>query len=110
MEPFLERVAEQLMAQADEFEPQIVAYAQYALTAQGKQLRPVLVGLSGEAAGGLNNSHLTVAVIIEMVHLATLVHDDIIDEADCGGASQVWRPIGGRRFRCCWGIACWPTP
>jgi octaprenyl-diphosphate synthase len=82
MEPFLERVAEQLMAQADEFEPQIVAYAQYALTAQGKQLRPVLVGLSGEAAGGLNNSHLTVAVIIEMVHLATLVHDDIIDEAE----------------------------
>ena len=31
---------------------------------------------------GLNDSHLTVAVIIEMVHLATLVHDDIIDEAD----------------------------
>ncbi len=82
VEPFLERVAERLMAQADEFEPQIVAYAQYALTAQGKQLRPVLVALSGEAAGGLHNSHLTVAVIIEMVHLATLVHDDIIDEAD----------------------------
>ena len=82
MEPFLERVAERLMAQAEEFEPQIVAYAQYALTAQGKQLRPVLVALSGEAAGGLRNSHLTVAVIIEMVHLATLVHDDIIDEAD----------------------------
>ncbi len=82
MEPFLEGVAERLMAQAGEFEPQIVAYAQYALAAQGKQLRPVLVALSGEAAGGLNNSHLTVAVIIEMVHLATLVHDDIIDEAD----------------------------
>ncbi len=82
VEPFLQGVAARLVAQANEFEPQILAYAQYALTAQGKQLRPVLVALSGEAAGGLNDSHLTVAVIIEMVHLATLVHDDIIDEAD----------------------------
>ena len=81
MEPFLQGVAERLAAQADEFEPQIAAYAQYALAAQGKQLRPVLVALSGEASGGLNDSHLTVAVIIEMVHLATLVHDDINDEA-----------------------------
>jgi octaprenyl-diphosphate synthase len=82
VEPFLQGVAGRLVAQADEFEPQIVAYAQYALTAQGKQLRPALVALSGEAAGGLTDAHLTVAVIIEMVHLATLVHDDIIDEAD----------------------------
>jgi octaprenyl-diphosphate synthase len=37
--------------------------------------------LSGEAAGGLSDSHVTVATIIEMVHLATLVHDDIIDLA-----------------------------
>ena len=82
VEPFLQGVAERLAAQTDEFEPQIAAYARYALTAQGKQLRPVLVALSGEAAGGFNDAHLTVAVIIEMVHLATLVHDDIIDEAD----------------------------
>jgi octaprenyl-diphosphate synthase len=81
VEPFLQGVGHRLAAQTDEFEPQIAAYAQYALTAQGKQLRPVLVALSGEACGGLNDSHLTVAVIIEMVHLATLVHDDINDEA-----------------------------
>jgi len=82
LEPFLQAAGERLAAQTEEFEPQIAAYAQYALTAQGKQLRPMLVALSGEACGGLNDSHLTVAVIIEMVHLATLVHDDIIDEAD----------------------------
>jgi octaprenyl-diphosphate synthase len=81
-EPFLQGVGRRLADQTAEFEPQIAAYAQYALTAQGKQLRPVLVALSGEACGRLNDSHLTVAVIIEMVHLATLVHDDIIDEAD----------------------------
>jgi octaprenyl-diphosphate synthase len=82
VEPFLQAVCRRLTAQTDEFEPQIAAYAQYALSAQGKQLRPALVALSGEASGGLNDSHVTVAVIIEMVHLATLVHDDIIDEAD----------------------------
>jgi octaprenyl-diphosphate synthase len=41
----------------------------------------MLVSLSGEAAGTLNDSHLTLAVIIEMIHLATLVHDDVIDDA-----------------------------
>jgi octaprenyl-diphosphate synthase len=81
VEPFLQNVAGQLEAQTAEFEPQIAAFARYALTAQGKRLRPILVSLSGEAAGTLNESHLTVAVIIEMIHLATLVHDDVIDEA-----------------------------
>ena len=81
VEPFRQEVALRLAAQTQEFEPQIAAFAQYALTAQGKQLRPMLVSLSGEALGKLNDSHLTVAVIIEMVHLATLVHDDVSDEA-----------------------------
>src|SRR5580658_6941779 len=80
-EPFLHGVARQLAAQTEGFEPQIAAYAQYALSAQGKQLRPMLVCLSGEAVGTIREAHLTVAVIIEMVHLATLVHDDVIDEA-----------------------------
>ena len=81
VEPFRQKVALRLAAQTEEFEPQIAVFAQYALTAQGKQLRPMLVALSGEALGEVNDSHLTVAVIIEMVHLATLVHDDVIDEA-----------------------------
>ena len=81
VEPFLQSVAGQLAAQTEEFEPQIATLARYALTAQGKQLRPILVSLSGESVGALNDSHLTVAVIIEMIHLATLVHDDVIDEA-----------------------------
>lgn len=81
IEPFRQKVAQRLAAQTEEFEPQIALFAQYALTAQGKQLRPMLVSLSGESLGELNDSHLTVAVIIEMVHLATLVHDDVIDSA-----------------------------
>jgi octaprenyl-diphosphate synthase len=82
VDPFLKSVAKRLLTQAQEFEPQVAAYAEYALSGHGKQLRPLLVSLGGSACGKINDSHVTVAVIIEMVHLATLVHDDIIDEAN----------------------------
>ena len=45
-------------------------------------MRPVLVALSARAAGEMNDSLVTVATIIEMVHLASLVHDDVMDEAE----------------------------
>jgi len=80
-EPFLQSVAERLGEQIQAFERDIASYAEYALTNQGKQLRPALVALSGGATGRVNDSHVQVAVIIEMVHLATLVHDDVMDEA-----------------------------
>src|SRR5207237_6853577 len=81
-EPFLQSVARSLADQIQEFDPEIAIYARYALTGQGKQLRPVLVAFSAGATGKINDSHVLAAVIIEMVHLATLVHDDVIDEAD----------------------------
>jgi len=81
VEPFLRAVAELLADQVEEFEPEIAAYARQALTSQGKQLRPALIALSAEAAGGPNEGLVKVASIIEMVHLATLVHDDVMDEA-----------------------------
>src|SRR6266478_8304281 len=80
-DPFLSAVARRLAGQIDEFDPEIATYAEYALTNQGKQLRPALVALSAGTVGRPNDSLVTVAVIIEMVHLATLVHDDVMDEA-----------------------------
>jgi octaprenyl-diphosphate synthase len=82
VEPFLQSVASRLHEQIQAFHPSIAACAQYALDSEGKQLRPVLVGLAGGAASRLKDAHVTVAVIVEMVHLATLVHDDIMDEAE----------------------------
>ena len=81
-EPFLAAVSHQLHRQAAEFDPGVEGYAEYALKGQGKQLRPLLVALSAGGHDRLNDDHITVAVIIEMVHLATLVHDDIMDEAE----------------------------
>jgi octaprenyl-diphosphate synthase len=80
-ESFLQAVAQRLADQIREFDAEITPYAEYALTNQGKQLRPALVALSGGATGQVADSHVLAAVIIEMVHLATLVHDDVMDEA-----------------------------
>lgn len=79
--PFMDRVAKTLKEQVNVFDPEIVSFARYALANQGKQLRPALVALSGAATGKLNDDHVMVAVIIEMIHLATLVHDDVMDGA-----------------------------
>ena len=49
---------------------------------RGKQLRPALVFLWGRAAGGTTPAHDTVAKVVELIHLATLVHDDVLDGAE----------------------------
>src|SRR5258707_7748090 len=82
VEPFLQAVNQRLAKQVEAFDPAISPYADYALNGQGKHLRPALVALTANALGQVNDSHVTVAVIIEMVHLATLVHDDVMDEAE----------------------------
>jgi octaprenyl-diphosphate synthase len=82
VEPFLDAVSQGLAAQVVAFDPALTQYAEYALTGNGKHLRPALVALSANAVGQSGQDHVTVAVIIEMVHLATLVHDDVMDEAE----------------------------
>ncbi len=81
VDSFLPQVVEKIEEQASSFEEELILYAQYALATQGKQLRPILVGLSGGAVGEIGSNHVSVAVIIEMIHLATLVHDDVMDGA-----------------------------
>lgn len=48
---------------------------------RGKMLRPAMLLLTGKATGELSNAHRTLAAVVEMVHMATLVHDDVLDEA-----------------------------
>ncbi len=49
---------------------------------RGKMLRPTLVLLAGRASGKTSAAHITLATVVEMVHMATLVHDDVLDEAE----------------------------
>jgi octaprenyl-diphosphate synthase len=81
VEPFIDAVHQGLARQVDAFDPQITPYADYALNGHGKHLRPALVALTANALGRADEAQVTVAIIIEMVHLATLVHDDVMDEA-----------------------------
>ncbi|MFZ4621657.1 MAG: polyprenyl synthetase family protein [Bacteroidota bacterium] len=54
----------------------------YVLSAGGKRMRPLLIVLSCEAVGGSMNEALNAAVAIEVLHNFTLVHDDIMDNAE----------------------------
>src|ERR1051326_4135863 len=82
VEPFLAAVENKLIKQVSAFEADLAPYAEYALNGNGKHMRPALVALSANALGRSGEAQVTVAVIIEMVHLATLVHDDVMDEAE----------------------------
>ena len=51
------------------------------LESKGKQIRPILVILSGRFFGGINEKVLNAGAAIELLHNATLIHDDVIDES-----------------------------
>lgn len=51
------------------------------LESKGKQIRPILVILSGRFFGGVNNNVLYAGAAIELLHNASLIHDDVIDES-----------------------------
>lgn len=48
----------------------------------GKRLRPALLLLSAKAAGRVADEHITLGAVVEMIHTATLIHDDVLDEAE----------------------------
>lgn len=49
---------------------------------RGKRLRPILCLLTAHACGGIRREHEILAAVVEMIHTATLVHDDVLDNAD----------------------------
>lgn len=55
---------------------------QYVLRQKGKRIRPVLVLLSAKIAGGISPTSYRAAALVELLHTATLVHDDVVDDAE----------------------------
>ncbi len=70
-----------LDAQVEAFEPEVREQARYVLGHSGKRLRPLLVAYSGWEGSGAEGEMVRLGAVIELVHLATLVHDDILDGA-----------------------------
>ena len=56
--------------------------AEHIVSGGGKRLRPMLVLLAAEAAGYRGAQHQQAAAIVEFIHTATLLHDDVVDESD----------------------------
>jgi octaprenyl-diphosphate synthase len=78
----LERVEASILEQARAFDPGVEGYVSYVCKTSGKRIRPALAVLSGGATGGTHEGHTRLSVILELVHIASLVHDDIMDGAD----------------------------
>lgn len=55
---------------------------EYMYKADGKKIRPILLLLTAKALGEINEATYHAAVTIELLHTATLIHDDVVDEAD----------------------------
>ncbi len=56
--------------------------AKYIIRQKGKKIRPLLVLLSAKIAGGISERTYRGAVLVELLHTATLVHDDVVDNAE----------------------------
>jgi octaprenyl-diphosphate synthase len=61
--------------------PMLDRILKYIVRTKGKQLRPMFVLLSAGVSGGINESTYRAASVVELLHTATLVHDDVVDEA-----------------------------
>ena len=81
IEDELSKVEDVLKGQVRDFDPGVEPYVSYICDTAGKRIRPALSILVGGATGSISDSHLKLGTILELIHMATLVHDDIIDGA-----------------------------
>ena len=54
----------------------------YIVKRKGKQMRPLFVFLAAEISGGVNEATYRGATLVELLHTATLVHDDVVDDSN----------------------------
>ncbi len=89
----LEDIKAPIAREMQEFEPRFRASMKtrvllldkimsYIVKRKGKQMRPMFVFLTAGTCGGINDSTFRGASLIELLHTATLVHDDVVDEAN----------------------------
>lgn len=67
----------------------------YIINSGGKRLRPIIVLLSGRALGGENEKVTKLAAIIEFIHTATLLHDDVVDASELRRGQETANSIWG---------------
>ena len=75
-------VDEVIRARLDSDVALINTVADYIIAAGGKRLRPAVLLLVARALGYAGSAHVLLAAVIEFIHTATLLHDDVVDESD----------------------------
>lgn len=75
------KVEDLLRAQLRSADPYVDQLVKHGFRLGGKRLRPALLLLAASAIGAIGSAHITLAVVMEMIHTATLIHDDVLDEA-----------------------------
>ncbi len=92
--PDLDRIEACIRDQARSFDPAVEGYVAYVCNTSGKRIRPALAILAGGACGGDLEPQRKLGVVLELIHIASLVHDDLIDEAsirrDLATANAKW--------------------
>ncbi len=78
----LARAEEVLRGELHSRYPFVDELVKYSFRLGGKRLRPALLLLSAKACGRVADEHFILAAVVEMIHTATLVHDDVLDDAD----------------------------
>jgi geranylgeranyl pyrophosphate synthase len=79
VQELIQQVEERMLEQAVGSHPQLELALDHLLSSGGKRLRVVLTLLTGEMLGGNRDALVTLAASLELLHTATLVHDDLID-------------------------------
>jgi octaprenyl-diphosphate synthase len=69
--------------------------ANYIISSGGKRLRPMLLTLCAHACGYRGKDHVPLAAIVEFIHTATLLHDDVVDESELRRGQQSAHAIWG---------------
>lgn len=77
----IQRVEDRMRSQAEGYHPDIRAALDLLLKSGGKRIRPAITLLASRMLGGDEETSITLATAIELLHTATLVHDDLIDSS-----------------------------
>lgn len=77
----LDQVEELLCRELNSEFPFVDQLVKHGFQLGGKRMRPALLLLSGKACGAITSAHLVLAAVVELIHTATLIHDDVLDEA-----------------------------
>ncbi len=92
----MERVERRMEELAAGHGPQLGRYASDTISAGGKRLRPLLVCLAAGVPAPESDGLVRAAVAVELVHAATLVHDDVLDASDLRRGRPTVVATGGR--------------